>query len=140
VQPKGQPLAWLYAGGENEMSDLLDDAQASRDVYLATAYVVDNGSSRGQEFAQDYRKRFSQEPDAHAALAYDDARLLFETIKRLRAAAPVAVREELGRMETFESVTGTVAFNRDHTVRRPVFIVRVDEGGPKLVKRDSEAR
>jgi branched-chain amino acid transport system substrate-binding protein len=136
LQPNLPQVAWLYAGGEEQMTALLEDTRASQDVYLATAYVLDNGSARGKQFAEDYRKRFNQEPDVHAALAYDDARLLFDTIQRLRSAAPAAVREELGRTETFESVTGPVTFQHDHMVRRTAFIVQAQEGGPKLRKRD----
>jgi branched-chain amino acid transport system substrate-binding protein len=137
VPSDGTQVAWLYAGDEDQMTALLDDAKASRDVYLATAYVVDNGSARGKQFAQDYHKRFNQDPDVHVALAYDNARLLFETIQGVRSAAPAAVREALGRTETFESVTGPVSFQRDHTVRRPMFIVQAQEGGPKLIKREA---
>src|SRR5262249_30150195 len=127
---------WFYAGTEGQLSVLQDDPEASKGVYLATAYIVDNGTDQGKEFAEAYRKRFGRPPDVHAALAYDDARLLFEAIRRAKSATPANVPEELAKIETFEGVTGTLTFNKDHTARRPLFLVQMEDGRPRLVKRD----
>src|SRR5262249_19255231 len=131
------PKAWLYAGTEGQMTALREDPDAGPGVYLATAYVEDNGSDRGKEFTQKQRERLNQGPDVHAAVAYDDARLLFEALRQSKVLTPAKVRDELAKVETFEGVTGTLKFTRERDVRRPVFLVQVEDGRLKLLKRDA---
>ncbi len=52
-------------------------------AYISTHYSVDDPSPAIQSFVQEYKQRYGNLlPDAHAALAYDAARMLFDAIGR----------------------------------------------------------
>jgi branched-chain amino acid transport system substrate-binding protein len=85
--------------------------------------------------AKQYRDRFGHDLDGHAALAYDDARLLFEAMRRARGTSSLLVRKELLGVENFESLTGTFAFTKERTARRAVFVLRLEGGKAPLAKR-----
>src|SRR5262249_35146277 len=85
-QPQGQ--AWgglpvLFAGADGSLPALLRERDARTGVYLVTAFVREGGPPRMQEFAAKYVELFQEEPDAAAALAYDNARLLFAAQRRV---------------------------------------------------------
>ena len=73
------------------------------------------------------------------ALAYDDARILFEAMRQAKSADGAKVRDALAAVR-FEGLTGPVSFAKDHTALRPLFVVRLKGGNAEVVKRyDPEA-
>jgi branched-chain amino acid transport system substrate-binding protein len=130
-----QPML-LFGGGEGQAAALQADREAADGVYLATAYLASCNTEANQKFVQRYQERFDQEePGALAALAYDGSRLLFETMGAVRTLLPGRVREELTRVGKFEGLTGTISFSKEHGTRRPMFLVRLEQGKPQLVQR-----
>lgn len=123
---------WLYAGDERQLAALQEDPQACQGMIWATAYAVDNDA----KFASEYRKRFKEEPDVHAALAYDNARLLIAAIRRAMPPTPASVRDALGKSEILDGVTGPMTVSAERTVSRPVFVVRHEEGRAKVLRVD----
>ena len=110
-------------------------------VYLTTVCAADSLTPAGQEFARKYRERFGQEPDADAMLAYDNLRLAAEAIKRSKGTYGVRLRDELAKVEDFESVTGPFGFLPDRSARRAVFVVEVQDGAAKTARRfDAEPK
>jgi branched-chain amino acid transport system substrate-binding protein len=126
----------LFGGEETAWPALLAESDAGREVYAVTTFAADGLTPRGKEFAQKYRERFKEEPDLHAADAYDGARLLFEAMRRAKSSEAERVRPALADPVTFDSLTGPLTIDKeDHGARRPVFVVRQQEGQAKLVKR-----
>src|SRR5207253_49326 len=104
-------------------------------VYAATAYLAGATVPANQEFVKKYQERFQEKPDIHAALAYDGIRLLLDALRRAQPMQPPKIRAELGQtQEAFPSLTGPLTFDRDRVVHRPIFVVRVVRGEPKIVK------
>jgi branched-chain amino acid transport system substrate-binding protein len=122
----------LY-GGEDAGTAPAEGAGSGPEVYLATVYCADKLTDRGKEFARRYEADFREPPDLYAAQAYDGARLLFEVLGRAQATEPTVVREELARTETFETVTGPVAWAAQG-VRRTLFVVRMKGGRAEVVQ------
>ena len=126
----------LFGGEESAWPALLAEPDAGRGVYAVTTFAADGLTPRGQEFARKYRERFQEAPDLHAAAAYDGARLLFEALRRAKSGEPERLRPAFADLGTFDSLTGPLTLDReDHGARRPLFVVRQQEGQPKLVKR-----
>jgi branched-chain amino acid transport system substrate-binding protein len=121
----------ILLGGEETLPG---DPEASEGVYLATVYVA-SGKAHEHEFAKTFDERFHETPDRHAALAFDSARLLFEAMRRAQSMLGTKVRDELVRLENFESVTGSLTIGRDHYARRAVFVIRMENGQVQLVQR-----
>jgi branched-chain amino acid transport system substrate-binding protein len=130
-------VPFLLGGGEENLQDLQGSAQAKEAVYLATAFFLDDNTPRAQEiarsspraqqFAAEYRERFGDAPDVHAALAYDSARLLFEAMRRAKTLDGEKIREALADLTDFETLTGPLS-------RRPALIVLLKEGRPSVVE------
>jgi branched-chain amino acid transport system substrate-binding protein len=130
------PDAALVVGSEEEgLPALAEDRAAPGTVYLASAFAAEALTPKGQDAANRYRERFGQDLRVHAALAYDDARILFEALRRAHVTRGEPVRSELLKLDNFEGLTGPIAFTKEHTARRPLFILRLADGKAQLAKR-----
>jgi branched-chain amino acid transport system substrate-binding protein len=124
----------LVAGDEGGASAVAADP-ANGPVYVASAFAAEGLTPAGQELNKRYHERFGQNLDARAALAYDGLRLLADAVRRARTLVPETIQKELLATDDFPSLTGPLSFTKDHCARRPVFVVRYEEGRPKLVHR-----
>jgi branched-chain amino acid transport system substrate-binding protein len=126
----------LFGGPEGSLRALQEQPPSKMKVFLPTAFVPEVDTPRGKEFVQKYKAEFSEEPDVHAALAYDNLRMLFEALRRCESTfTPPRIRDELAGLKDFAGLTGPLTFRKEHTIRRPAFIVRLEEGQVKTVKR-----
>jgi branched-chain amino acid transport system substrate-binding protein len=133
-------IAWLYGGEDTAIAALEQNPAASRDMYFATAYVVEAETERGKEFVRKYREEFKEDPDIQAALGYDSARCLFDAMKASSVLEPGKVRDQLEAMERFDCLTGEATFRKGQMVKRPIFIVQMQGDGPRLVERQSDGK
>ena len=93
-------------------------------------FVAGEGPPQSLEFAKKYQERFKEAPDLHAALAYDGLRLLFEAMRRAKSFQSAKILEELANTDraNFETLSGTLTFNRYHAARRPLYVAQVEDG------------
>jgi branched-chain amino acid transport system substrate-binding protein len=131
------PEAVLLLGAEEGgLVTLAEDRTTGGAAYLASAFAPEGLTPAGQELAKKYRERFGQDLDAVAALAYDAARILFEGMRNKESATGSRqVRAALTVLENFDSVTGPLSITKEYTARRPMFVVRLEKGTAKLVRR-----
>jgi branched-chain amino acid transport system substrate-binding protein len=125
----------LFGAEEGSLPALAADRTTPGTAYLASAFAAEGLTAKGQEVAKQYRERFGQDLDVHAALSHDGARVLFEAMRRAKSTSSLLVRKELLAMDGFESLTGPLSFAKEHSARRPVFVLSLEEGRPQLVKR-----
>jgi branched-chain amino acid transport system substrate-binding protein len=123
----------LYGGEDAGVTSLQAELESQPDLYLATAFSVDQLSESGRAFAQRYEERFHEPPDLFAAQSYDAARLLLEAIKRAAKADRDAVAKEVSSMEQFESVTGPIRW-KDRQPQRRVFLIALKDNKAKVVQ------
>ncbi len=139
LRPKLQeadPQAALLLGAEEgSLTTLAEDRTTPGAAYLASAFVLEGLTPAGQEVARKYHERFGQDLDVHAALAYDDARILFEALRPTKGNGGAALRKELLGLDNFDSLTGPLAFTAERAARRPVFVLRLEGGKAKLARR-----
>lgn len=128
--PDKVPL--LFGGDEEAMTALAAAGQPAEGIYTTTAFWLDLTAPRGQEraqklprarsFAKAYQDRYGEPPDAHAALGYDAARLLFEAMRGAKSLDGDKIQEQLAGMAAdFDGLTGPL-------LRRPVFLVQIRGG------------
>lgn len=123
----------LFAGAEGSLA-VLQSPPSARKIFLVTAFVADPHAPAARAFIADYQQRFGALPDVHAALAHDDARLLFEAMRRAKSVEGLKVRDALREL-TFEGLTGPLVFDKEHTVARPAFLVSLHNGQAKTLQR-----
>ena len=120
-------------GGEDGSAPGLRPEEDGPELYQATAFALEGLSAKGRDFAGRYQDTSGEPPTLAAALAYDGTRLLFEVMRQANSTSGARVREQLAKIEEFESVTGNFTF-KDRQARRPVFVVRLKGGAAKVVK------
>jgi branched-chain amino acid transport system substrate-binding protein len=103
-------------------------------IYLATTFATEVSRKPIEEFVRLYKERFQETPDVQAALAYDSARLLFDGMRRAGTVEGDKVRGALADLKTFESTTGSIAFDVDHWALRPLFILQVSRDKSRTVQ------
>lgn len=96
--------------------------------YISTHYSADDPSPAIHEFVQEYRQRYGNLlPDAHAALAYDAARLLFDAITRVGSTDSVKLREALAQTKNFPGVTGVISMDADRNAVKPAVVLELQD-------------
>lgn len=118
----------LLWGAADADASVLQAARPDVNVYLVTPFPPIGGGGEAAAFASRFQERFGQAPDIHAALAYDDARILFGAIRRAERTDGAALQKALLGLKDFPILTGTLSFREDGVAARPLFIVRVHGG------------
>jgi branched-chain amino acid transport system substrate-binding protein len=125
----------LFFGGPDGSSKTLADDPGGEGVVLVSAFAVDVDVARAKEFVSQFESAYSTKPDVHAALAFDAARLFDEAFKRCEGSAnSERFREKLLEIKDFPGVTGPLAFAKDGRLRRPAFVLQIEQGKLKLKK------
>src|SRR5215213_6303174 len=97
-------------------------------AYITTHYSVDDPSPAIQTFVELYKQRYGNLlPDAHAALAYDAARLLFDAIARTGSTDGDKLREALAQTKNFAGVTGVISVDADRNAVKPAVVMKLED-------------
>jgi len=97
-------------------------------AYISTHYSIDNPSPAIQSFVEQYKQRYGNLlPDAHAALAYDAARLLFDALTRIGSTDPDKLREALAQTKNFAGVTGVISMDGDRNAVKPAVVLKLED-------------
>src|SRR5215213_9314770 len=97
-------------------------------AYISTHYSVDDPSPAIQTFVDLYKQRYGNLlPDAHAALAYDAARLLFDAIARTGSTEGDKLRDALAQTKNFNGVTGVISMDADRNAVKPAVVLKLED-------------
>ena len=109
--------------------------------YISTHYSIDDPSPVIQTFVESYKQRYGNLlPDAHAALAYDAARLLFDAITRAGTTESGKLREALAQTKNFAGVTGVISMDADRNAVKPAVVLKLHGSRVYLPGNDPAAR
>lgn len=126
----------LFAGPEGSQSVLMQNLPTSDAIYLVSAWVPDNKTPQNEKFIQDYRQKFETDPEVHAALAFDNARILFEAMRKTENFFTTKqIQEKLGELKDFPILMGKGSFDESGMLRRPAFIVQLRQGQAVTVEK-----
>jgi len=96
--------------------------------YISTHYSIDDPSPAIQKFVEGYKQRYGNLlPDAHAALAYDAARLLFDAIARAGTTEKGKLRDALAQTKNFGGVTGIINMDPDRNAIKPAVVLKLQD-------------
>jgi branched-chain amino acid transport system substrate-binding protein len=126
----------LFGGDEGAANELRGYRETASGLYLITAFTPDADLPHVKAFVKKYREANSEDPDIHAALAYDGLRLLYEAMQQAKdALTETSIREKLAGLKDFDGLTGRLSFGEGPRLRRPAFLVQLEKGQVKHVKR-----
>ena len=96
--------------------------------YISTHYSPDMPSPEIQAFVEEYKQRYQNlSPDAHAALAYDAARLLFDAIESAGTTDSGPLRDALAQTRDFKGVTGMISIDADRNAVKPAVVLKLQD-------------
>ena len=94
--------------------------------YISTHYSVDDPSPVIKSFVEEYMRRYGNlTPDAHAALAYDAARILFDAITRAGTTESSKLRDALAQTKDFNGVTGMISMDAHRNAVKPAVVLKL---------------
>jgi branched-chain amino acid transport system substrate-binding protein len=127
-----ESLPVFFAGDEGS-EHILQMAGGHQPVYLVTAFAL-TGEALQKDFVTQYEKQFHGPPDVHAALAYDNTRILIDALKRASSPKAVKIKEALEELRNFQTLTGKASFSKEsHWLDREALLVKVQDGVSTLV-------
>lgn len=119
-----QPLLGADGWDAPELWQLGGDALNGS--YISTHYSIDDPSPAIQTFVEGYKQRYGNLlPDAHAALAYDAARLLFDAVTRAGTGDSAKLRDALAQTKNFGGVTGVISMDADRNAVKPAVVLKL---------------
>lgn len=102
--------------------------EALNGSYISTHYSVNDPAPAIQTFVELYRQRYGNLlPDAHAALAYDGARLLFDAISRIKSTDGDQLRDALAATKNFRGVTGVISMDSNRNAVKPAVVLKLED-------------
>ena len=97
-------------------------------AFISTHYSSDDPSSTIQSFVVLYKQRYQNLlPDAHAALAYDATRILFDAIARAGAVDGDKLRYALAQTKNFAGVTGVISMDANRNAVKPAVVLKLED-------------
>lgn len=135
-EARRQSLNAAYMGGDGWTPLALDTALAEG-VFVGAPFSAEDPRAEAQQFVRAYRKRYNEDPDGNAALAYDATMLIAAAIEQAGASRS-AIRNwlsELANSAPHPGVTGSIAFRESgDVIGRGIVMTRVRRGSLAVEK------
>lgn len=130
-------------GGDGWDSPLLKEigGKALQGSYFVSHFAQDPSNVENQKFVETYKKTYrGQTPDGLAALGYDAARVLIESLKRIQAEhkdlpqdLPKQIRDALATTRNFPGVTGQISIDAQRNAVKAAVVFQISDQGPNRV-------
>lgn len=96
-------------------------------VYFANHYSVKDEAEKVQNFINNYKAKFNDEPSAFSALSYDTVYLIKEAIEKAGTTDKEALVKAIKEAQ-FEGVTGSLTFDEKNNPVKGVTIIKIVNG------------
>jgi len=129
--PKDVPLV----GGDGWDSIKLAEigGEAIEGSYYSNHYSPDQPTPEVTAFVEKYRQRFGQTPDGLAALGYDAANLLFDSMTRAKGLDGASLAAAIAASRDFKGVTGNITIDANRNASKAAVVVQMRNGVPVFV-------
>ena len=109
-------------GGDGWVGDALKNGrEALKNTFISNHYSGENPDPIVQNFRKAYRAKFNREPDSIAALGYDAAKVMADSIARAGSTEGARVRDAIASANV-KGVTGQLQMNPSRNVVKPAVI------------------
>jgi branched-chain amino acid transport system substrate-binding protein len=125
----------LVGGDGWESPKLIEiGGKALEGSYYSNHYFYGDPVPMVHEFVQKYKDRFGATPDGMAALAYDAARVLADSLKRAKSTKGADLRDAIGSTKNFQGVTGLITIGPDRNAVGKKLVIEEVKGGQLTLK------
>lgn len=126
----------VFGGDGWEAQELIQIAggDALKNTYYSTHFSAVKQTPEVQKFVKAYQKKYNGEiPDAMAALGYDSALVLADSIKRAGATEGPKLRDAIAAVD-FVGATGRTKLNAQRDAPKAAVIITVEDGRFKFLQ------
>jgi branched-chain amino acid transport system substrate-binding protein len=81
-----------------------------------------------QAFVSEFQSKYGATPDGMAALGYDTALILVDSLKRAGGTDGVKLRDAIAATQGFEAVSGTITMDAQRNARKDAVVLKIDGG------------
>jgi len=103
--------------------------------FFSNHYSQDDPSPVIQDFVKTYQAKYGEKPDAMAALGYDSAKILVDSITRAGTTDGPKLRDAIAGTKDFKGVTGDITLDADRNATKAAVILTIANGGFQFVER-----
>jgi branched-chain amino acid transport system substrate-binding protein len=103
--------------------------------FFSNHYSQDDPSPVIQNFVKTYQAKYGEKPDAMAALGYDSAKILADSITRAGTTDEPQLRDAIASTKDFKGVTGDITLDADRNATKAAVILTIANGGFQFVQR-----
>jgi branched-chain amino acid transport system substrate-binding protein len=102
--------------------------------YFSNHYTTESTDPAVQKFIADFKAEYNGEvPDGLAAMGYDAALVLIDSLKRAPELTTKALRDAIAATKDFPGVTGKITLNEQRNAVKAAVVVQVDGAKNKYV-------
>jgi branched-chain amino acid transport system substrate-binding protein len=121
----------IASGGDTAPAPEL--AESDQPVFFVSPFALTDDENQ-KDFVKRYESTFHELPDAAAALAYDNTRILIDGLKRTSSFKGPAIKKAIEESMDFQTLTGRISFDKqDHCPDRPAYVCRIQDGRTNIV-------
>jgi branched-chain amino acid transport system substrate-binding protein len=133
-QARGLGLSVPLMGGDGWDSEELRNAGDSLNgCYFSNHYSHEDQSPVVQEFIKKYQAEYGKIPDGLAALGYDAARILFDSMDRAASLGGKDLAAAIAATANFPGVTGSITLDAQRNAKKDAVVLEIIDGETKYV-------
>jgi branched-chain amino acid transport system substrate-binding protein len=102
--------------------------------FFSNHFSTEDTSPAVQNFLSRFQQKYSETPDAMAALGYDAAMLLFDAMRRAGTTESPALRDAIAATQGFAAVTGIISLDAQRNANKPAVILEIRDGKFRFVE------
>ena len=126
-----------FVGGDGwdseELAKIAGDAINGN--YFSNHYATEEDRPEVKNFVGKYKQEYGKTPDALAALGYDAALVLFDSMERAPSLDGKALRDAIAATKNFTGVTGTFSIDENRNAQKSAVIVEYKGGKQTMAAR-----
>lgn len=121
-------------GADGWDSEELKNAGDSLDgCFFTNHYAKEDTRKEVVDFVAKYKAKFGNVPDGLAALGYDAARLLFDSMDRAPDLEGKSIAAAIAATKNFPGVTGKITIDEKRNANKDAVVLQITDGVPKYV-------
>lgn len=125
----------LFGGDGWEAPELIQiGGKALEGCYYSTHYSPEDKSPLVQNFVQKFKAKYSEVPDAMAALGYDSVLMLADGLRRAGTTDAPKLRDALAATKDLEGVTGKTTMDANRNATKSAVIITIKDGQFRYVE------
>jgi branched-chain amino acid transport system substrate-binding protein len=130
----GIDVPLLGGDGWDSEKTLEIGGQAVEGYYFSTHYAADSDSPKVRDFVARYKQKYSETPDAMAALGYDTAGILADALTRAGDTDGAKLRDAIAGTKDYDGVTGKISIDAARNARKDAVVLKIEGGKFKFYR------